>query len=149
MGELADCRRPAMNALLPAPVRMTPCTAVSSRASSKAVRMSVHVGVFKAFEHLGPIDGHVGDAVTLFRTERSRPSAPSLKKVRVSRQLGGEVIVRSSSCSFELCEVLLEALGHDLRHFRPLLVICWLVAAARQTKALRPVMALPRIRFWI
>ena len=44
---------PAMNALLPAPVRMMPRTVASSRASSKAVRRSFHVGVFRALSTLG------------------------------------------------------------------------------------------------
>src|SRR3984893_10870306 len=44
---------PAMNALLPAPVRMTPRTALSSRAASKAVRRSFQVGAFRALSTLG------------------------------------------------------------------------------------------------
>jgi cytochrome bd-type quinol oxidase subunit 1 len=44
---------PATNALSPAPVRMTPRTASSSRACSKAVRRSFHVGVFRALSTLG------------------------------------------------------------------------------------------------
>jgi len=44
---------PAMNALSPAPVRMTPRTAASSRASSKAVRKSFQVGVLRALSTFG------------------------------------------------------------------------------------------------
>ena len=44
---------PAMNALSPAPVRMTPRTAASSRASSKTSLRSVQVGLFRAFSTLG------------------------------------------------------------------------------------------------
>src|SRR5438128_266311 len=44
---------PAMNALSPAPVRMTPRTAVSYRASSKAVRRSSQVRRFRAFSTFG------------------------------------------------------------------------------------------------
>src|SRR3984893_11223023 len=44
---------PAMNALLPAPVRMTPRTAASSRASSNAVRRSAQVALFSALSTLG------------------------------------------------------------------------------------------------
>ena len=44
---------PAMKALSPAPVRMTPRIAASSRASSNAVRRSFHVGVFRALSTLG------------------------------------------------------------------------------------------------
>ena len=49
----SEMSAPAMNALSPAPVRMTPRTAASSRASSKAVRRSFHVGVFSALSTLG------------------------------------------------------------------------------------------------
>src|SRR5205807_6589614 len=44
---------PAMNALSPAPVRMTPRIAESPRASSNAVCKSSHVLRFKAFRTFG------------------------------------------------------------------------------------------------
>ena len=44
---------PAIKALLPAPVRITPRTLTSSRASSKAVRKSFQVGVLSALSTLG------------------------------------------------------------------------------------------------
>ena len=56
---------PAMNALSPAPVRMTPRIAASSRASSKAVLRSFQVGVIQSVEHLRAIDGHIGDGAFL------------------------------------------------------------------------------------
>jgi hypothetical protein len=43
---------------------------------------------------------------------------------------------------------VLEALGHDLRHLR-LLDLLVGRRGARQTNAVRPVMALPRMRCWI
>src|SRR5712671_2178310 len=44
---------PAMNALSPAPVRITPRTSASSRASSNAARRSSHVFPFSALRTLG------------------------------------------------------------------------------------------------
>src|SRR6266436_9841879 len=44
---------PAMKALSPAPVRITPCTDASAFASSNAARKSVHVGVLSALSTLG------------------------------------------------------------------------------------------------
>src|SRR5437867_3593368 len=44
---------PAMNALSPAPVRITPHTPASSRAASKAARRSSHVFPFSALRTLG------------------------------------------------------------------------------------------------
>src|ERR1700688_1770266 len=44
---------PAMKALSPAPVRITPCTDASAFASSNAVFKSVHVGVLSALSTLG------------------------------------------------------------------------------------------------
>src|SRR5258705_10398454 len=44
---------PAMKALSPAPVRITPCTDASALASSKAARKSVQVGVLSALSTLG------------------------------------------------------------------------------------------------
>src|ERR1700760_1356859 len=44
---------PAMKALSPAPVRITPCTEVSAFASSNADRRSVQVGVLSALSTLG------------------------------------------------------------------------------------------------
>jgi hypothetical protein len=44
---------PAMKALSPAPVRITPCTDASAFASSKSAYRSVQVGVLSALSTLG------------------------------------------------------------------------------------------------
>ena len=82
---------PAMNALSPAPVRMTPRTAASSRASSKAVRRSGQVGVFSALSTFGPIDRHIGDGALLLvehvRERRAPLASWSLQPATVAMLL--------------------------------------------------------------
>ena len=56
---------PAMNALSPAPVRMTPRTAASFCASSKAVAQVLPCRLVQGVEHLGPVERHIGDRALL------------------------------------------------------------------------------------
>ena len=52
---------PAANALSPAPVKITPRTSASSRASSKAALQFRKDCLIQRIEHLGPVEGYIGD----------------------------------------------------------------------------------------
>ena len=124
---------PAIKALSPAPVRMTPRTASSSRASSNAVRRSVQVGVFRALSTLGRLTVTVGDARPSFRTRHSRGSA---------------LPWRSGRCDCGRRRERCCCRGHV-----HLSCLKWgpgrWPAAPHHTKAPKPVTALPMIRFCI
>src|SRR6266700_3200668 len=76
---------PAMNALSPAPVRITPRTSSSSRASSNAARRSSHVFPFSALRTLGRLS--VTYAMAPFF------SYNTFSSVRPARGVAGGVIV--------------------------------------------------------
>jgi len=64
---------PAMNALLPVPVRITPSTEASAFASANAVCKSAQVDVFSALSTLGRLT--VTEAIDPFFSYRTLPSA--------------------------------------------------------------------------
>ena len=118
---------PAMNALSPAPVRMTPSTVASSRASSKAVRRSFHVGVFKALRTFGRLT--VTYAIASFFSYRTLASAGV-----VSRALSSDA---AEGASVAVAGAIFVS---------PV----WAGVGRRcQTKAPKPVTAFPTIRFCI
>ena len=84
-------------------------------------------------EHLGPIDRHIGDARPSSRTGRSRASVLPLAKLGTTAGEGVNVLL-PKPCSYLLSE------GEPATERRPL---------GCHTKAPRPVMALPTIRFCI
>src|SRR3984885_10090948 len=95
---------PAINALSPAPVRMTPSTVASSRASSNAVRRSAQVGVFKALRTFGRLT--VTYAIASFFSYRTLASVGV-----VSRALSSDAAEGASVAVAGAISCLLSGLG--------------------------------------
>src|SRR3984957_2130152 len=94
---------PAMNALSPAPVRMTPSTVASSRASSNAVRRSAQVGVFIALSTSGRFT--VTYAIASFFSYRTLASAGVMGRALSSDAAEGARVTVAGAIQYLLSEL--------------------------------------------
>src|ERR1700756_5420192 len=125
---------PAIKALSPAPVRITPCTDASAFASSNAAFKSVQVGVLSALSTLGR--SIVTYAISPFFSYQTFASA-SEALGEESGTVAGEAVIDTAPEPM----VISPALGIGRRRNAG--------ALRCHTKAPWPVIALPTIRFCI